>query len=118
MGRLKEQIFAAESREEWIEVETAALLGLPARSQLEQMTLEAIAALPTGTAISAEIAVNADGRVDVMLRQLRLGFEGDSFTSCLGMLAPVLAPGARLLFGAPATHTVIKALIYNISDTV
>ena len=33
MGRLKEQIFSAEAKEAWVEVETAAILGLPANNQ-------------------------------------------------------------------------------------
>ncbi len=103
MGRLKEQIFSAEAKEAWIEVETAAVLGLPAHNQLERMTLEAIAALPAGTAISAGIAVTPEGSVEVMLRQLGFGFEEDSFASYLALLAPILAPGARLLIGTPAS---------------
>lgn len=111
MGRLKEQMFAVEAKEAWIEVETAAVLGLPARNQLERMTLEAIAALPAGTAISAGITVTPDGSVEVMLRQLGYGFEDNSFTSYLALLAPILAPGARLLIGTPSAAFEAQAMI-------
>ena len=104
MGKLKEQYYTPEIKEDWIEVETAALLGLPVRHQLEQSTLQAIAALPTGTAVSAEISITADGAVNVMLRQLGFGSDDDGFPAYLALVAPALAPGARLLVGAPSRH--------------
>lgn len=111
MGRLKEQIFAAEAKEAWIEVETAAVLGLPARNQLDRSSLEALAALPAGTAIAADMTVTPEGSVEVSLRQLGFGFEEDPFPSYLALLAPILAPGSRLLIGTPASVFTTQARI-------
>lgn len=104
MGKLKEQYYTPEYKEDWFEVEAAALLGLPVRHQLEQSTLQTVAALPPGTAISAEISITADGAVNVMLRQLGFGSDEDDFPAYLALIAPTLAPGARILVGAPSRH--------------
>lgn len=99
MGRLKEEYFSHEEIETWSEVQTAALLGLPERAQLAGATLEPIAALPPGTAISTVASISADGGINVVLRQLNLGSDNDSCRAYLEMIAPALVPGVRLLIG-------------------
>ena len=99
MARVKEHYFEIEDAESWHEVESGALLGLPQADQLRRTSLEAIAALPTGTAISSEIAVSAEGAITVLLKQLGLGWGDHQFLPLLGLAAPSIAPGSRILIG-------------------
>lgn len=99
MARVKEHYFEIENAEGWHEVESGALLGLPQADQLRRTSLEAIAALPTGTAISSEIAVSAGGAITVLLKQLGLGWGDHQFLPLLGLAAPSIAPGSRILIG-------------------
>ena len=105
MGRLKELYIECSAVERWREVETAALLTFPERQQLDRSVLEAIAALPPGTAISAEMEITPEGCVTAVLRQMRLGFDQDEFLPLLEMIAPSLAPGTRILMGRAASET-------------
>lgn len=102
MGKMKEQYFGFEDIECWREVESGALLGLPDARQLNRMSLETIAALPTGTALSSEISICEEGAISVLLKQLGLGWSEDAFLSLLGLAAPSIAPGSRLLMGKRA----------------
>ena len=99
MGKLKEQYLRNESAEFWHEVQSAALLGLPDLSQFARPSLEAIAALPADSAISAEIAISIDGSVTVLLKQLGRGWVEEVFPPLLLLVAPSIAPGSRILIG-------------------
>ncbi len=101
MGKLKEKYLETEDTECWREVQTAALLGLPEAGPLKRTSLEAVAALPVGTAISSEISISSEGGVTVLLKQLGLGWGGHVFPPLLGLAAPSIAPGTRILMGNP-----------------
>jgi hypothetical protein len=100
MGKLKEQCLGIEDVECWREVEVGALLGLPDVGSLKRMSIEAVAALPAGTAISSAISISAEGATTVLLKQLGLGWEDDVFAPLLGLAAPSIAPGSRILMGS------------------
>jgi hypothetical protein len=100
MGKLKEQYFGIEDVECWREVETGALLGLPDAGSLKRTSIEAVAALPAGTAISSVISISAEGATAVLLKQLGLGLDDDVFTPLLGLAAPSIAPESRILMGS------------------
>ena len=99
MGKLKEKFLGVENVESWREVQTAALLGLPDERSLKRTSLEAVAALPVGTAISSEISISSEGAISILLKQLGLGWDGDVFPLLLGLAAPSIAPGSRILMG-------------------
>ena len=87
MGKLKEKLLGAENVECWREVEAAALLGLPDAGALKRTSLEAVAALPVGTAISSEISISSEGAITVLLKQLGIGWDEDVFPPLLSLMA-------------------------------
>jgi len=100
MGKLKEQYLGIEDVACWREVEVGALLGLPDVGSLKRMSIEAVAGLPAGTAISSAISISAEGATTVLLKQLGLGWDDDVFAPLLGLAAPSIAPGSRILMGS------------------
>ena len=112
MGKLKEHYLKAEGVEFWREVESGALLGLPDFGHVARPSLEAIAALPVGTAICSEIAISEDGTVTALLKQLVRGWDEDVFLPLLGLVAPSIAPGSRILLGEQPF-----ALVRNVAVT-
>lgn len=101
MGRMKEQLLEPAGVEAWREIETAALLGLPDFGAAGDTSLEALSAMPIGTAISAELSVSADGMVTALLKQLGRYSNGTLPQPLLALMVPSIAPGTRSLFGAP-----------------
>lgn len=61
MGKLKEKYLEKEDVKCWHEVESGALLELPDLSRFNRTSLESIAALPPGTAVSSETTITEDG---------------------------------------------------------
>ncbi len=112
MALVAEQYFEVETVERWREVECGALLSLPQTDQLKHTSLEAIAALPTGTALTSEITVSAEGVVKVLLKQLTFGFDEIAFLPLLRLATPSIAPGVRMLMGEHEPTTGVNVKVF------
>ena len=96
MGQLKERFLVSEDPEHWYEVQCMAMLGFPEARVEGQLSLEPIAALPAGIAISAAMRVSSEGSVTASLHQFQKGRLSQNVPGLIKLVAPALISGVRL----------------------